>query len=1072
MSGRTAARLLLGAGAAMVAIAVTIFTVAGWSRIGPLGRCAILLALTAGVLAAPRPLVRRGLRATAEAIAATGLVLTIGDAYLIHRFTGLRIGPLTAAALCAVGAAAWAAYGTAIRLRGPRLAAIGVAQLIAPLAFVGFENLIGGPAAPMAGPAAGLLVTAAADIALAGRLASRGRPQPDEAGRPAQRYTDRDVATIAAVLAWGCGVLAAMIGLAALITSHGAQHGASWSGATWLALVFLAAAGTASAGPSRGAGLESLARPAAVASGALAGIGLATIASPALSTDWELACAGVSGFCLSAAALFLGPLSGPASARRRDFAAGSGALLAAAAAIAAPAAVAGLVPEHPVLPAWSGAGPTGTGPAIWPYLPAAITVLALCALACLLARAGRGGVSAGLRACFGAVGLAAAAVAAGSLPAAAHLTGWAALSVLTTTTVIALTAAAVLRERALANVAAGCGTALALTAAAWSLAGRATTLAELAALAVAFSLMAARARHTVAAVVSTAGALGAATGLAWAAPLAAGWPAERAALPGLGVAIVAVAAATALRRTRPVHANVLDLGACVVALLAAVIAAGRQDIFAVVAVTSALVSSGAAWLRTGRQRSVAAAMAACAALAAILAQGGPLGRALLRTARILAHPWRQPGPAAAAHLAGLSLAVLVFAVCLAALAVAAGAWRGSRRVSMDAVALALPLVAAPAGVASLDDGVGYLVVVGGLLALSLALTAWAALGENLAPAVAALVSAALTVTWALAEPLPTLAVLGCFAVGYGLCAWRSRLAVVRIAASCLSLLSAAAFAEAAALATGLSAWQAGLSALAVAAIAQIVAARIAGSSCSRPPGSLRAVGRMGAAESAPYTSSVMSLTVEVAGWLVAVMGAIQCLGQLWTASAATAIAGITCLGVATRTDRRTALWPGLTLCYAAWCTGLVAAGVSAPEPYTAPAALIAIAAGWRASGREPRPHSWLAYGPGLGLLFLPSLFVAWNGTGWIRPVLLGLAAIGVAIYGARSRTQAPLISGTAVALLEAGRQLAPDVMHLVHTLPGWAPVAVGGAVLLWAGATYEARLRNLKAIRRSLAGMS
>jgi hypothetical protein len=38
VSGRTAARLLLAAGAALVAIAATIFTVAGWSRIGPLGR--------------------------------------------------------------------------------------------------------------------------------------------------------------------------------------------------------------------------------------------------------------------------------------------------------------------------------------------------------------------------------------------------------------------------------------------------------------------------------------------------------------------------------------------------------------------------------------------------------------------------------------------------------------------------------------------------------------------------------------------------------------------------------------------------------------------------------------------------------------------------------------------------------------------------------------------------------------------------------------------------------------------------------------------------------------------------
>ncbi len=47
MSGRTAARLLLGAGAALVVIAVTIFTVAGWALIGPLGRSAILVGTTA-----------------------------------------------------------------------------------------------------------------------------------------------------------------------------------------------------------------------------------------------------------------------------------------------------------------------------------------------------------------------------------------------------------------------------------------------------------------------------------------------------------------------------------------------------------------------------------------------------------------------------------------------------------------------------------------------------------------------------------------------------------------------------------------------------------------------------------------------------------------------------------------------------------------------------------------------------------------------------------------------------------------------------------------------------------------
>ena len=1078
ISGRTAARLLLVAGAALVAVAITIFTVASWSRIGPLGRCAILLAVTAGVLAAPRLLVRRSLTATAGGVPATGLVLTLGDAYLIHRFTGLRIGPLAAAALCGAGAATWAAYGTAIRLRGPRLAAIGLAQFVAPLAFLGLADLPGGPTAPMAGTAAGLIVTAAGDIVLAALLCGRGRgrPEPQET-MPAHRYTDSWVAAVAAVIAWICGVLTAVIGLAAQISSQHAQSRVSWSDAAWLALIFAAAALVGGAGPARNAELKTLARPAAVVSGALAGIGLTVLASPVLSASWELVCTGACGFCvsvaaLSGAALSVGGPDGLATSRRRDFAAGSAALLTAAAAVAVPAALAGMIPAHQVLPAWSGPGTAGPRPAAWPSLPAAITLLGLFALACLLAQFGRAAVPERFRLAAGTAGLIAAAVAAGSLPAAAQLAGWTALIHLTAATAILLAAGVVLRGRVLASVAAWCGFALALTAAAWSLAGRVATLAELAALAVTFALAAARARHAAPAVISTAGALAATTGLAWAAPLAAGWPAERAALSGLGVAVAAIALATALRRVRPVHAVVLDLGACLIALVAAAVATRQQDIFAIVAVTSAVVGSASAWMRTGRQRSAAAAAAACAGLAAILAQAEPLGRALLIPAHILAHPWRQPGQAiVTAPPAGLSLAVVVFAVCLGALAAAAGAWRGSRRVSMDALAVALPLVAAPAGLASLG-GFGYLAVVGALLVLTLALTAWAALGASLAPAVAAVVSAALTVAWALAEPLPTLVVLGGLAAAYVFCAWRSRLAAVRIAGSCLSVFSAAAFAEAAMLAAGFAGWQAGLAALGVAAAAQIVAARISRLGGSYPVGPIRPADVVQAAESGLPTGTIMSLCVEVAGWLVTAAGVGQCLGRPGPASAATAVAGITSLGVATRADRRPALWPGLALCYVAWCIGLAAKGVSLPEPYTVPAALTAIAAGAMVSRREPRPHSWLAYGPGLALLLLPSLVMAWAGTGWIRPVMVGLASIAIAVLGARTRRQAPLLAGTAVAVLAALRGLAPDVTQLMHELPGWVPAAAGGAVLLWAGATYEARLRNLRAMRRSLASMS
>ncbi len=658
-----------------------------------------------------------------------------------------------------------------------------------------------------------------------------------------------------------------------------------------------------------------------------------------------------------------------------------------------------------------------------------------------------------------------AAFAAGSLPVAAGLTGWAALTVLTSAAAVLLTASAVLGERTTAIVAVACGSGLALTAALWSLATPPSAIAELAALTASFGLSAARARHTGPVVVTTAGALAAATGLAWAAPLAVGWPPGDAAFAVLGVVVAAAAAATVLRRARPRQSVVLDLGAGLVALLSAAITGGQQDGFAFVAVTSAVIASSTAWLRTGHRRMTAAAAAAIAALAAVVAVRRPLGQALLAPAHVLANPW-QGSAIATSRPPGLPLAIGVLALCLAALATAVGAWRGSGRASLDAVAVALPLVAAPAGLAMLNSGPGFLAMVGALLVMTLALTAWAALGESLAPAGAALVSATLTIGWALAAPLPTIVVFGCLTVGYGLCARRSRHAVVRIAAGSLTVLSAAALAEAAAFAAGLAAWEAALGALAIAAGAQIAAARFASDRDHGPSGEERT------AERAASTRPALGLAIEVSGWMVAAAAVGQCLGRPWTAGVATAIAGITCLGVSARPGRRAALWAGLALCYAAWCTGLAAGGVSVPEAYTGPAALIALAAGWRASGREPRPHSWLAYGPGLALFLLPSLFAAWGSTSWIRPALAGLAAIAIAIAGARTRTQAPLLTGTVVALLDAGRELAPDVMRVVHALPGWIPVAVGGMVLLWAGATYEARLRNLTAIRRSLAAMS
>ncbi|MGN6679954.1 MAG: SCO7613 C-terminal domain-containing membrane protein, partial [Streptosporangiaceae bacterium] len=1048
ISGRTAARLLLAAGAVLVAIAITIFTAADWSRIGPLGRCAILLAATIFVLAAPRLVTRRGLAATAESIAAIGLVLTLGDSFLIRRFAGLHPATLAVSAFCGAMAAGWAAYGIATRLRGPRLAAIGLAQFAAPLAFAGIAGMLGGQGTPMAGPiATGMFVSTAGDIVLARSVRRRGNRN---------LHSERAIAS-AAVATWTAGVLIAAAGLA--FSMHWPASGSrlSLSDSGWLALSFAAAAVVAVRGPSSVPSLQAIARPAAVLSGALAAMSLAIPATSVLPPSWGLAVIGASGFCVSAASLAGWPRpqvakpAGQTSSRRLDMAAGSATILATSTVVALPALLAALVPPNPLMHPWAG-GASGSHPANDPltgsHLPGATVLITLCALACMFARIQRAAVPARFRTPAGAIGIVAVALAAGSVPAAAWLTGWGALIALTMSAAVLLVADISPRDVQLGTIASACGGGIAVVAALWSLATQGQTLAELSALAAIFFFVALNANRVVSAAIGTAGVLTAITGLAWAVPLAAGWPATDAAFAALGVAVVAVAMATALRRARPVHSVILDLGSIPVVLLAAAVTVSQRDWFGLMGVMSAMVASGIAWFRTGPRCVIAIAAATFAALAALMTLGRPLSRALAAPVRILAHAWQGQDVIAASGLpAGLPLAVIVLAASLAALATSVGAWQGSGRASLDAIAVALPLVAAPAGLASLNGGLAYLAVVGVLLALTLALTAWAAFGQSLAPAGSALVSAALTVAWALAAPLPTLIVLGCLCIGYGACAWRTRMPIVRIAASSLSVLGAAAFAETVVFAAGLASWVAGFAALIVAASAQLFAALLA-----------RHTGR-------PLSADV---SVEVTGWLGAAAGVGQCLARPGAASAAAASAGVISLGVALRADRRPALWAGVALCYIGWCIGIAANGVSVPEMYTLPAAVIAMVAGWKAFGHEPRPHSWLAFGPGLVLLLLPSLAMAWNGNGWLRPAAVGVASIVIAITGARTRRQAPLLLGPAVAVLEAARAMAPGVVRLMHAVPGWAPAALGGAVLLWTGATYEARLRNLRAIRHSL----
>ncbi|MFG2297596.1 SCO7613 C-terminal domain-containing membrane protein [Streptomyces sp. NPDC048603] len=181
-----------------------------------------------------------------------------------------------------------------------------------------------------------------------------------------------------------------------------------------------------------------------------------------------------------------------------------------------------------------------------------------------------------------------------------------------------------------------------------------------------------------------------------------------------------------------------------------------------------------------------------------------------------------------------------------------------------------------------------------------------------------------------------------------------------------------------------------------------------------------------------------------------------------------ALAGVVCAGAAVRADRRRVGYAAGALFVAATWVRLAASGVAVPEAYTLPVTVPALAVGLLRRRRDPEAPSWTAYGPGLAATLLPSLVAAWGDPHWLRPLLLGLGALGVTLVGAHRRLQAPLVLGGAVLALDALHELTPYVVQVVDALPRWLPPALAGLLLLAVGATYEKRLRDARRLRDAL----
>ncbi|WP_242436046.1 hypothetical protein [Streptomyces sp. Root369] len=270
--------VLLVLGGVLLTIAAMVFTLVSWGHLGITGRTLVLGAVTVAALAAPLPLLKRGLRSTAESVAGLGLALTVLDAVALHEAVFLETpgAPYTAVA-SALLAALWTAYGLlpgATDLRLPRPAALVAAQL--PLFFWAIAADAGSY-----GLTAALLVTAGFDTVVA------------------LRTPPGSVRVVAAIGAYGVGAWGALA--AGLLTWTAAGPSAAARAAALLLLASAIALAAAWQGGRTAARANGQALGLATVSGLLAVVALGGTARSLLPELWTVPAHLAFGIALLAA---------------------------------------------------------------------------------------------------------------------------------------------------------------------------------------------------------------------------------------------------------------------------------------------------------------------------------------------------------------------------------------------------------------------------------------------------------------------------------------------------------------------------------------------------------------------------------------------------------------------------------------------------------------------------------------------------------------------------------------------------------------------------------------------------
>ena len=166
-------------------------------------------------------------------------------------------------------------------------------------------------------------------------------------------------------------------------------------------------------------------------------------------------------------------------------------------------------------------------------------------------------------------------------------------------------------------------------------------------------------------------------------------------------------------------------------------------------------------------------------------------------------------------------------------------------------------------------------------------------------------------------------------------------------------------------------------------------------------------------------------------------------------------------------DRRRAGWvSGALLTMASWIR-LADTSVAAVEWYTTPAATALLVYGVRRLRHHPGESSWRCLGPGMALALTPSLFVALDEPMTWRGLIVGLASVALVAMGVRLRLAAPFALGVVATGLLAVRNIGP----VAAFVPRWGLLFLVGAAFLWAGMTWESRVKDVRTASRYVRGL-